>query len=118
MRNLLKGQGNEISWLEALALTAFWFVVASLAEAIVMVVLFGSHSLWRIYVMADRGVDFLAYVIIGAWIVVIGHLAVVIIAGLLHRSWKIVLLYVGIPVCTGIALFLWISAGIGNMMAA
>lgn len=68
--------------------------------------------------MNDPRVDFVPYVVIGAWIVVIGHLIAMIMAGLIHRSWKIVLLYIGIPISIGIVLFLWISAGIGNMMAA
>lgn len=118
MRNILKGKGHVITWLQALLLTGLWFLLASVVEAVLMTVLFGSHALWRICFMGDRGVDFLPYVIIGAWIVVLGHFIATIMAGLIHRSWKIVFLYIGIPISIGIVIFLWISAGIGNMMAA
>jgi hypothetical protein len=57
-------------------------------------------------------------VVLGAWIVVSGHLIAMIIAGLIHKSWKVVLLYAGLALCVGIFLLLWISAGIGTMMAA
>lgn len=92
MRNILKKKRCEITWPKALILTGSWFLLTSVVEAILMTVLFSSHTLWRIYCMGDRGVDFLPYVIIGAWIIVLGHFIAMIIAGLIHRSWKIVFL--------------------------
>lgn len=118
MRIILKHKGRDITWVRALLLTVFWFLMVSVFEAILMTVLFGSHALFRIYLMGDRGVDALPYLLIGAWIVVIGHVMAMIVGGLLHKSWKIVLLYVGIPAGIGVLLALWISAVVGNMMAA
>lgn len=107
-----------MSWAKALILTGLWFLLASLVEAVLLTVLFGSHLLWRIYYLDDRRPDFLVYAVLGAWIVVLGHLIAMIIAGLIHKSWKVVLLYAGIALCIGIFLVLWISAGVGTMMAA
>jgi len=118
MRKIFKHKGLEVTWPKALILTGLWFLLASAVETVLMTVLFGSHLLWRIYYLDDRGPDFVVYVIIGAWIVVIGHFIAMIMAGLVHKSWKIVFLYIGIPISIGIVLFLWISAGIGKMMAA
>lgn len=116
MRNIFKHKGREITWPQALVLTGLWFLLASAAEAVLMTVLFTPLALFRVYVMDER--DFLLYVILGAWIVVIGHFIAMIVVGFGHKSWKIVFLYISIPVGIGIFLFLWISAGIGNMMAA
>ena len=118
MRIILKHKGRGITWVQAFLLTVFWFLLVSMIEAVLMTVLFGSHALFRIYLMGDRGVDLLPYLLIGAWIVVIGHFMAVVVAGILHRSWKIVLLYVGIPAGIGVFLALWISALVGSMMAA
>jgi hypothetical protein len=118
MQNIFKHKRREITWPKASILTGLWFLMASAIQVVLMTVLFGSHALWRICFLNERRVDFLPYVVIGAWIVVLCHFIAMITAGLIHRSWKIVLLYIGIPISIGIVLFLWISAAVGNMMAA
>jgi hypothetical protein len=119
MRNVLKIKGREVTWPKALLLICLWFFPASAVLAVFMTILFGSHALWRIYYLNNRGaLPLLGYWIFGAWIFVIGHFITMIAAAVVHKSWKIIFLYIGIPVLVGILFFLWLNASIGKMMAA
>lgn len=105
-----------IGWLRAFALTAKWFLMTTLSEAVLMLLLFGGHALWRIYIAGDYPLT-LGYIIIGAWITVGGHFIALIAASTIHRSGKIAFLYIGLPVLLGIILWIWIDSGISSMMA-
>jgi len=119
MRKIFKNKGREVTWAKAFILTGLWFLITSVIEAVLMIVIFGSHALLQSYFFNEYiDKDYLIYLFLSVWIIVIGHLMAMIIAGIFHKSWKIILLYAGIPVAIGILLFLWISSDIGNIVAA
>ncbi|MHC4226615.1 MAG: hypothetical protein ACYSW0_04240 [Planctomycetota bacterium] len=105
-----------IGWPRAFALTAKWFLMTTVSEAVLMLLLFGGHALWRIYIAGDYPLT-LAYIIIGACITVGGHFIALIAASIIHQSGKIAFLYIGLPVLLGIILWIWIDSGISSMMA-
>lgn len=117
MQNILKYRGRGITWPQALLLTGLWFVMASAIEAVLITVLLGQHALFDLYLMRDPPIGYFQCVVIGIWIVALGHLVSMIVAGVVHRSWKIVVLYMGIPIFIATALNMWLHAGIGNVMA-
>jgi len=107
-----------IGWPRAFALTAKWFLMTTVSEAVLMLLLFGGHALWCIYIAGDRRSSLLLiYIFIGAWIVVGGHFIALIAASIIHRSGKIAILYIGLPVLLGIILWVWINSSIGSMVA-
>ena len=107
-----------IGWLRAFALTAKWFLMTTVSEAVLMLLLFGGHALWCIYIAGDRRSSLLLiYIFIGAWFVVGGHFIAIIAASIIHRSGKIALLYIGLTILLGIIIWVWIVSGLNYMMA-